>query len=408
MDRSFLRKLIPVLVSNSVCWLYALVYVPLAFVFNDFPGQDNLVVLIATIPALVCMFAGIAAAPLMSRFNKKTVVMIGLVFSILGGLIVRVFGTQSIWICILGSGFLGIPAGLIAAANYAVLAEISPENMRDKVCGWGDACCSIGMTVATLLAGFLCADGNWVRAYDVCFISVLILVFVAFAYPSVPPASEKEPDASDVVVEEAASSKFWKVLPMAVLGMIFIKFITGCFYMVTTLNVSEFVINEGQLGGSELAGFATTAFSFVAMFSGLLVFAWIKFTKGFSITACLLVYAVLLFLVPRSTSPVMLIVLMGLTGFFEVMNYSTASTLVTMSAPARSVELATSLFVTASFVGEFLGGYVPRFLAQLIFGNTLASSCYIIGAVGLVVIALIALPFCKQAYAVAFGDERAE
>ena len=138
MDKSVWRKLIPILISNAVCWFYALSFVPLAYMYNEFPGQDTLVMSVATLPSLICMFAGLAAAPMMRKMDKKTVVIIGLILSAGGGLLVRFLGAGNLWVALIGSAITGIPAGLISAANYAALAEIAPEDMRDKVCGWGD------------------------------------------------------------------------------------------------------------------------------------------------------------------------------------------------------------------------------------------------------------------------------
>ncbi|WP_367759588.1 MFS transporter [Ammoniphilus sp. 3BR4] len=87
-------------------------------------------------------------------------------------------------LAIIGSSLTGFAAGSIPAVNYAILAEITPEKMRSKVCGWSDAMCTVGILVSSFFAVFWAADGNWTRAFDVYYISVFSLFVVMF--PTAP------------------------------------------------------------------------------------------------------------------------------------------------------------------------------------------------------------------------------
>lgn len=404
MDKSFMRKLFPIILSNLVCWFYALGTVPLAFMYQAFPGQDALVILIVTGPGLVCMFASMAAAPLMRVLNKKTLVIIGLLCSFLGGLLIRFFGEGNLMLCIIAAALTGIPAGLISAVNYAALAEISPEDMRDKVCGWGDASCAIGMALASFLAGFLCADGVWTRAFDVYFISAAILIVVVAMYPSLPPIAQ---DVEAAQADTNAGAGVLSALPLFIIGIIVMKFLGGVFYVSSTIQVSEYLITEAQIGDAIAAGNAVTVYSVVSTIVAIFVFAWLKAFKGLSLTLSFALCGAALILVPRIPSVLAVIVLLGLTGGFVQAMHSTASTLATMGTPARGVELATSLFVTGSFLGEFVGGYVPPMLSDFVLGNHLPSTVYLVSGACLIILAVVAIPFCTKAYAAAFGNESA-
>ena len=198
-------------------------------------------------------------------------------------------------------------------------------------------------------------------------------------------------------------------MPGFIIGLLAIKLLTGCFYMVSALNLSDLVINETQMGDAMLVGNGRTVFSLVSMAAALMVFAWIKGFKGLSMPVGLALQAALLFAIPRIGSPMLLIVVLGITGLMNQSNYSTSSTLATMAAPAGAVEVATSLFVTFSFLGEFLGGYVPAICSNIIFGNALPSSCFNVAAIGLAILAVASYPFCQKAYKAAFAkDEAAE
>ena len=54
-NSQFIKRLIPILLSTFVAWFYVAAYTPLGYIYNTYPGQDALVMSIATIPGVVAM-----------------------------------------------------------------------------------------------------------------------------------------------------------------------------------------------------------------------------------------------------------------------------------------------------------------------------------------------------------------
>ncbi|MFB3162309.1 MFS transporter [Neobacillus sp. 179-J 1A1 HS] len=402
-NKDFWVKLIPILLSSFTAWFYVMTYTPLAYMYNDFPGQENVVVLIAVLPGIIAMIGGFAVGGLVHVMSKKTVVVGSIVLSIVGGLIVRYTGDHSLTLAIIGSSLTGFAAGSIPAVNYAIMAEIAPKNMRDKVCGWSDAICTAGILVSTFLAGFLAADGNWTRAFDVYYILVPVLVLVFIFYPntkSVPSETlEKAKATPDVEnVKMNTENSFPKIL----IGLVVIKFLSALFYMAMAFNVSPYIINELKMGSSALVGTATTFATIMTIIGSSLVFVWMRIFKGAStLVAALIIGVFSLFVVMFPTVPGIIISWMLLSVGMNS-HHSSYGSVLAMAPKGRAVGIATGLFFGATFVGEALCAYVTPWMANLIFGTSLPSTNIKTGGILCIVIAFISYPFFKKTYKLAF------
>jgi Na+/melibiose symporter-like transporter len=402
-NKGFWIKLIPILLSSLTAWFYVITYTPLAYMYNDFPGQENLVVLIVVLPGVIAMIGGFAVGGLVHVISKKTLVIGSIILSIIGGLIVRYTGEYSLTLAILGSSLTGFAAGSIPAVNYAILAEITPEKMRNKVCGWSDAMCTVGILVSSFLAGFLAADGNWTRAFDVYYILVPVLVLVFIFYPNDKSlASETLEKAKATLDVENTTINTENFFPKIIIGLVVFKFLSALFYMAMALNVSPYIINELKIGSSALVGTATTFATIMTIIGSSLVFVWMKIFKGAStLVAALIIGVFSLFVVMFPTVPGIIISWM-LLSFGMNSHHSSYGSVLTMAPKGRAVGLATGLFFGATFVGEALCAYVTPWMANLIFGSSLPSTNIKTGGILMIVFAFISYPFFKKTYKLAF------
>jgi MFS family permease len=402
-NKGFRIKLIPILLSSLTAWFYVITYTPLAYMYNDFPGQENLVVLIVVLPGVIAMIGGFAVGGLVHVISKKTLVIGSIILSIIGGLIVRYTGEYSLTLAILGSSLTGFAAGSIPAVNYAILAEITPEKMRNKVCGWSDAMCTVGILVSSFLAGFLAADGNWTRAFDVYYILVPVLVLVFIFYPNDKSLASETLEKTKATLDvENATINTENSFPKIIIGLVVFKFLSALFYMAMALNVSPYIINELKIGSSALVGTATTFATIMTIIGSSLVFVWMKIFKGAStLVAALIIGVFSLFVVMFPTVPGIIISWM-LLSFGMNSHHSSYGSVLTMAPKGRAVGLATGLFFGATFVGEALCAYVTPWMANLIFGSSLPSTNIKTGGILMIVFAFFSYPFFKKTYKLAF------
>ena len=391
----------PIFISGLASWLYFTAIVPLGYIYQDFPGQEAQVMLIASLPGLFAMAGAFAAAPLMRVLKNRNLVIISLSIALIGGLMVRFVGAKSLLLCIVGSSITGIPAGIIPVVNYAMLAEIAPENLRDKVCGWSDAMCTFGLIISSFLAGLLAQDGDWAKAFACFYLVIPVLVIVLLLYPR----SDDKVLSATVAGEKTSAQEEGSYLPKSVIGIVIVKFFAGFFCLAVHYNISDYIINELQIGTSSLVGTASTfAWLFTALGS-LFIFLWFKFFRGSSTLVSELIMGICMILMVLFPSRVMCIMgwmfmSVGLNTF-----HSACGTLAAMAPKGKMVGLASSLFMGATFSGEFFGAYVPAIIAEKVFGSSLPSQSILIGGIFCIVFGFISLPFCMKAYDIAFGKK---
>ena len=398
-NKSFIRMAVPIFLALFVSWFYCMVWTPLAYIYNTFPGQDNLVMLIATIPGFVTMFGALGASALINKIGMKNVVLIGMLTLLGGGLIVRFFGTSNIWIAIVGSALTGIAAGTGPTCCYTALAKFAPANLRDKVIGWADMATTGGMLVSGMLAGILARGGEWWKAFDLYWIVVPVIILTFFWFPEYKAEETKEETASGK--EEKAGIG---TIPSFLLALIALRCVAAFFYMGRSLFSSAMIINEYQLGDSALVGLSNSICTGVSVIVTGLVFAWLKVFKGNSILAsCLFMFAAqaVLAFVPSVASVFIGPILMsfGLSTFTSGM-----STAITMSAKGKITSIVSGLNIAAMFLGEAICGYVSPFLANIIFGTTAPSACMKVCAFGCLIMGFVILPFFRKGYKEAFPE----
>ena len=166
-------SLIVVLLASFTVYIYSFTTIVLGDIYTAFPGQDSVTVLIASLPAVVMMISAFASAFLLAKFNRKLLVIISMVIAVAAGLVVAYveIPVAGIVAC---SALMGIPAGVVAAANASVLPSIAPDSLKDKVMGFHQAALMLGQTLFALICGFFARGGNWAGGFKTVYVLSLI------------------------------------------------------------------------------------------------------------------------------------------------------------------------------------------------------------------------------------------
>ncbi len=312
-------------------------------------------------------------------------------------------GRTSIWAAIVLSGLSGFAAGSIPAANFAALTEIAPENLRDKVVGWSDAVCSLGLVFGIFTCGLLASDGVWTRGYGVYFAVIPVLVLVLLFYPKdtkgVAPANEVQSAAVDAADTVAVKS----VLPGCIIALLVVKVFAGFFYASFGVFSSDYIINELQMGSSVLVGTVNTVTQVVNVAASAAVFLWIRCFKGFSSAVAQIMIGiclVVLVMVGATTSGILICAAVMFVGIMS--SHSSFSTIMATAPKGKAVGTVSGLFMSATFLGESLCGYVAPFFADLFLGSSSAGNCMKISGIMSIIVGVVSLPFFARAYKLAF------
>lgn len=365
-----IKKMIPIYLASCLAWIHNIVYTPLGYMYNTWPNQDALIMLIAVLPGIVAMAAGVLAGKLIDLMGRKNLVVLSMAAMLVGGIGMFFLGRTSIWAAIVLSGLSGFAAGSIPAANFAALTEIAPENLRDKVVGWSDAVCSLGLVFGIFTCGLLASDGVWTRGYGVYFAVIPVLVLVLLFYPKdtkgVAPANEVQSAAVDAADTVAVKS----VLPGCIIALLVVKVFAGFFYASFGVFSSDYIINELQMGSSVLVGTVNTVTQVVNVAASAAVFLWIRCFKGFSSAVAQIMIGiclVVLVMVGATTSGILICAAVMFVGIMS--SHSSFSTIMATAPKGKAVGTVSGLFRVRHFWENRCAGMWHRSLPICSWGH---------------------------------------
>ncbi len=162
-----------------------------------FPNAGAQIGLVMSLPALVMIPAIIIAGYLSSYLSKKTILMIGSIIFLIGG-VALVFYDNMTYILITRA-VCGFGAGLVFPMTPALIAQLFGRDQVPKMIGWMYTAGSVFSVILGLAAGYL-GVVNWHFAFDVVWIFVIMIILQQILLPKVPP--EKQDTA---MKEEKAS-----------------------------------------------------------------------------------------------------------------------------------------------------------------------------------------------------------
>lgn len=64
------------LISSFTAWIYCIAVVVLGLIYQAYPGQEHVAILISTLPTIMMMIAAFASTVILRVFNRKLVVIV--------------------------------------------------------------------------------------------------------------------------------------------------------------------------------------------------------------------------------------------------------------------------------------------------------------------------------------------
>lgn len=384
--------LIVVLLASFTVYIYSFTTILLGDIYNAFPGQDSIAVLIASLPAVFMMIFAFASAFMMRKISRKLLVIISLVIALAAGLVVA-YVPLSITGVVACSAILGIPAGIVASANASILPVIAPDSLKDKVMGFHQAALMLGQTLFALICGFLAQGGNWAGGFKTVYILVPVIILVAIFYPNVPVDEAKEEKHEKL---DNAPSDLQEKMPTYA-KLLVITYFVGCiFWNGWYLNNSDFIINEAQLGDSTVVGAVNSLCTAVSMIGCIAVSFWIKAFKGWSLPLALFICGACSF-IPVVVPTVAACYIAACGCQLGVMiGISALQTYVGLGVKGKNLTTAMALIQCAEGMGVFLCGYIVPLIASA-FGES-ARMNMAVGAVATMIIGLATYSFMRSAH----------
>ena len=380
-----------VLLSSFAAWIYCIATVVLGLIYQAYPGQENVAILISTLPTIVMMLAAFASSVILRVCNRKLVVVVSMAISIVAGALILLVEMPLIGV-IICSSLLGIPGGTIASANPTVLAIVAPLNLRDKVLGWHNSLMMLGMATFQLLGGIFGETGRFQDGYKTVLILIPILVLVILFYPNVDKDRSLAQAAGGAQETETVPARDGK-FPMVAVGMLLLYLFGAIFW-------------NAQLGTTAMAGVIGSLCSVAGTVSGLVVAFWIKATKRFSMTLAFILCGVAM-LLPQLTQSAAGCYAGGiLCQFFNLIVVSGLTTYLGLATTGKNATTAMSLLAGIEGSGVFLCGYIVPVVGNL-FGGGAGMNIMVSGII-LMVIGVAAYFVIKPTHEMVYGKKNTD
>ncbi len=239
-----------------------------------FPGTSDMVLqIMLLIPMMVAIFFSILAGRLAKRFDKKNIVIIGLIFYGVAGTLPAFASSMGQIIAL--RAITGIGVGFVLPMTIAILADHSEGVKRIRLISLTSTVANIANTAVAILVGFIMTYTWRATFYPIAFVFV-VLIIVILGVPKSPP--QKNSSTEKVKLPGFA----YKYTALMVLAWVF---------GFSTIMTSLFVINE-KIFAPQLIGLAIAAVGIGCALGGVIYPTLLKISKKGVLSINLIIYAV--------------------------------------------------------------------------------------------------------------------
>ncbi|TWH47183.1 MFS transporter [Sporomusa sp. KB1] len=248
---------------------------------QDFPGVSTLKLqLVSVSPFVTSIIFSVAAGILAKRYDKKSIVLGGLVIYGVTGMLP--YWATTIDQIILLRLLTGIGVGLILPLPNSIIAEHYDGEPRKKMLGWATALANVANVINSVLIGFLLMLG-----WRYCFLAFAIVLVIAvinlFGLPKSPP--QKQAAENTQAGAGCSSSR----IPQIVYLLAFYMMMNWAILQLNILNMAVLILSE-NLGAPWMIGLAIAIPGLGCIFSGALFPQVFKRVKNYLAFAGLLLF----------------------------------------------------------------------------------------------------------------------
>ncbi len=343
----------------------------LGVISEAFPHiSPTFIKLIITLPSMLIIPFSFISGKLTDFFNKKTVLYMGLITYLTGG-IAGGF-TSDITTLLIFRALLGVGVGLIMPISTALIADFFKGEEASQMTGWATASSNLGGIIAVIFSGWL-ATFSWRYSFGVYLLGVFALIFVKFFLPE----PEKKSDKTN------STKKLPVVTYMASLAAFLMM---TSFYAVPT-NIAIF-LKTNNLGNANTAGITLAIVTSAAFVAGIALIRVQKIFKKLMLPFQMALMSSGFGILSISGSLSTVVIGVTLIGFSFGNLYPMILLLIVRGVPREQNVRAMAIVSSCIFFGQF---FSPVFFdtAGALFGNTdikfiFVLNAYLIGVTTLV------------------------
>ncbi|MFA9456354.1 MFS transporter [Halalkalibacter sp. AB-rgal2] len=303
-----------------------------------FPNSNETTIkLILTLPSVMIIPFIFVSSHLTRRFSKKSILLIGMVFYLIGGLGGGLVPT--IELLLLFRAILGIGVGLMMPLSTSLVADFFDGQERTTTMGQVSAVNNLGGVVLFLLSGVLAAI-SWRMAFSVYTLVVVSVIIVWLFLPK----QQLIDRGSKVKLEPLPKSVYFTGASMFFIILVF---------FALPSNMALFMQQEG-IGNSQNAGMVISAGTAAGFVAGLILAQIKRIFQRFFYTVMLLLMAIGFLIIAFAPNAFIIGCGVGLMGFGFGSLMPTVFDHVTRIVPRVQVVQAMAVVTSMLFLGQFL------------------------------------------------------
>lgn len=388
------KNTIAILIASFFSYQMYISSALLAPIYAWFPNIDpNVTILVYTGPTLLSAVIAFVLSPLMTRINKKWLVVLGLGCIVAGGLDILLLGGASFPMALIGTLLCGAGYAFVINATNALLVELDPMSAASTVAMNAAAGC-LGSMLIMLVAGVLAKDGNWTRAYWVCIPAAIALVLFLLLFrddkkaqqPAAQQAAQQDmpPQAADAGSRNVG-------LFVCVVLIFFLAMLNNTAW---NANSSTYIIADKQIGTTVETSMVGTLASLGGVIGGFFLTGIAsKIFKSWTVPACLILVMapnVAAFLGTTSIMVIYVCAFIFMMAFNPVYGKISAAAGKLMPGGA-----GVSIINGVMGLGGFIAPYILGFISGNLGGGTRTQ--FAAGVVFIVIAIVISIPTMKKA-----------
>ena len=374
-------------------------YIPsllLASLYAWYPNVDpNAVILMYSAPMLVSALLAFVVGAIMSKVNKKMMLLVGMGSIVLAGCLIVFTGGNSFPIALAGAILTGVGYSIIINVTNALLVVVSPPGTASKAVAINAAVGCVGSMIITYVAGILASGGNWTHAYYLCFPVVILMIAVAVLYQN--KETEVQTDQSSAAATTASGGNGTEYRNIGLFSMIILIFILANFGNTAwNANSASYIVDVAKMGTTVETGTLSSLNSFGGVIGGF-VFAGIaiKYMKKLVVPVCLLFT-----MLPRLAAVFGInnMIVFYICGFLFMMCFQPVYGVMVSSAGKQLPGgLGTSIVSGVMGFAGFVAPYVINFIAGFMGGSILSRLW--VGITCTLIAVIISVPVMRKAQA---------
>ncbi|WP_240377155.1 MFS transporter [Bacillus piscicola] len=372
------KMLKPTIISISMATVMAgaAISPALGLIAQAFPeASPTMVKLILTAPSIMIIPFSFLSGYLTSKLTKRTIVMMGLLIYLVGGIVPQFVPTIELLLAL--RLLLGAGVGLLMPLAMSLINDYYTGKERTKMMGYNSAFSNFGGIITMLLAGWLATFG-WRTPFNVYFLGLVIFLLVFFFLPK--GEVQKAP-------EQEGKSK----MPFAVYGYaLAMGGIMLAYYSIAT-NMALY-LEQNSFGGPALAG-TVVAFTTVGGMITSLLLVQIELTfKKYVIPVMLFGMGAAFCVLALTNSVALVMISVCLVGFGQGSLFPIIVLKVLDSVPLHQSDQAVAMTSSFTFLGQFLSPVVLDGIGKLVHNPAIRFQ-YGTLAVVILIIVLITLSY---------------